>query len=249
MAIVVNNKPNLEFSFLGGNLLVKDYLEEYDGLDLTNYICVDYITYKGKIVNTNIIEITNIYDIEEISFTLAHDGIHEYYRLVIPKIDKYLNSGQIDPYNVFYYNGGFYYTLETVWTNEIDTSLFKKVELSSLYKLLEKEIGIDGSNEVIYNKYFIFSYELVKKAFVQKQDDIKTFTSLLEANISNTDRQKRNILMMAIYAIEEYLKRGMLGDADIIVNTLTSNDCLGITSTNNDSNNCGCPGIAISMII
>ena len=53
MAVIVNNKPNLEFSFLGGNLLVKDYLEEYDGLDLANYICVDYITYKGKIVNTN----------------------------------------------------------------------------------------------------------------------------------------------------------------------------------------------------
>ena len=56
--------------------------------------------------------------------------------------------------------------------------------------------------------------------------------------------------MMAIYAIEEYLKRGMLSDADIIVNTLLSNDCLGIISANNkDSNNCGCPGIAISMII
>ena len=123
------------------------------------------------------------------------------------------------------------------------------MELSSLYELLEKKIGINGSNEVIYNKYFIFSYELVKKAFVQKQDNIKTFTSLLEANISNTDRQKRNILMMAIYAIEEYLKRGMLSDADIIINTLTINDCLGITSANNDSNNCGCPGIAISMII
>lgn len=116
--------------------------------------------------------------------------------------------------------------------------------------MLEKKIGINGSNEVIYNKYFIFSYELVKKAFVQKQDNIKTFTNLLEANISNTDRQKRNILMMAIYAIEEYLKRGMLSDADIIINTLTINDCLGITNANNnDSNNCGCPGIAISMII
>ena len=55
--------------------------------------------------------------------------------------------------------------------------------------------------------------------------------------------------MMAIYAIEEYLKRGMLGDADIIVNTLLSNDCLGINSANNSNNDCGCPGIAISMII
>ena len=114
MAIVVNNKPNLEFSFLGGDLVARDYLEEYDGLNLTNYVCVDYVMYNNKIVNTNIIDITNAHDIETVSFTLANDGIHEYYRLVVPKIDKYLNSGQIDPYNVFYYNGGFYYTLETV---------------------------------------------------------------------------------------------------------------------------------------
>ena len=154
MAIVVNNKPNLEFSFLGGDLVARDYLEEYDGLNLTNYVCVDYVMYNNKIVNTNIINITNSHDIETVSFTLANDGIHEYYRLVVPKIDKYLISGQVDPYNVFYYNNDFYYTTETILFNEIDTKLFKKIELDSLYKLLE-EIGIDGSNEVIYNKYFI----------------------------------------------------------------------------------------------
>ena len=43
-------------------------------------------------------------DIETVSFTLANDGIHEYYRLVVPKIDKYLIYGQVEPYNVFYYN-------------------------------------------------------------------------------------------------------------------------------------------------
>ena len=156
MAIVVNNKPNLEFSFLGGDLVARDYLEEYDGLNLTNYVCVDYVMYNNKIVNTNIIDITNAHDIETVSFTLANDGIHEYYRLVVPKIDKYLIYGQVDPYNVFYYNNDFYYTTETILFNGIDTKLFKKIELDSLYKLLE-EIGIDGSNEVIYNKYFIFS--------------------------------------------------------------------------------------------
>lgn len=188
MAVIVNNKPNLEFSFLGGNLLVKDYLEEYDGLDLTNYVCVDYIVYKDKIVNTNIIEITNIHDIEEVSFTLANDGIHEYYRLVIPKIDKYLISGQIDPYNVFYYNNGFYYTVETIPANTTDSKLFNKVELSSLYNLLEKEIETNGSNEVIYNKYFIFSYEFIKRGFVQKQKDIENFNSLLKINSNKTER-------------------------------------------------------------
>ena len=59
MAIVVNNKPNLEFSFLGGDLVVRDYLEEYDDLDLANYVCVDYVLYNNKIVNKNIIDITN----------------------------------------------------------------------------------------------------------------------------------------------------------------------------------------------
>ena len=157
MAIVVNNKPNLEFSFLGGDLVARDYLEEYDGLNLTNYVCVDYVMYNNKIVNTNIIDITNAHDIETVSFTLANDGIHEYYRLVVPKIDKYLIYGQVDPYNVFYYNNDFYYTTETILFNGIDTKLFKKIELDSLYKLLE-EIGIDGSNEVIYNKNLAFVF-------------------------------------------------------------------------------------------
>ena len=138
MAIVVNNKPNLEFSFLGGDLVARDYLEEYDGLNLTNYVCVDYVMYNNKIVNTNIIDITNAHDIETVSFTLANDGIHEYYRLVVPKIDKYLISGQVEPYNVFYYNNDFYYTTETILFNGIDTKLFKKIELDSLYKLLEE---------------------------------------------------------------------------------------------------------------
>ena len=128
MAIVVNNKPNLEFSFLGGDLVARDYLEEYDGLNLTNYVCVDYVMYNNKIVNMNIIDITNAHDIETVSFTLANDGIHEYYRLVVPKIDKYLISGKVEPYNVFYYNNDFYYTTETILFNGIDTKLFKKID-------------------------------------------------------------------------------------------------------------------------
>ena len=195
MAIVVNNKPNLEFSFLGGDLVARDYLEEYDGLNLTNYVCVDYVMYNNKIVNTNIIDITSAHDIETVSFTLANDGIHEYYRLVVPKIDKYLISGQVDPYNVFYYNNDFYYTTETILFNGIDTKLFKKIELDSLYKLLE-EIGIDGSNEVIYNKYFIFSYELFKKSFVQMQKYMESSTSFSKNKISKEERQKRNILLI-----------------------------------------------------
>lgn len=246
MAIVVNNKPNLEFSFLGGDLVVKDYLEEYDGLNLANYVCVDYVLYNNKIVNKNIIDITDPHDITEVSFTLTNDGIHEYYRLVVPKIDKYLISGQIDPYNVFYYNNNFYYTIETVLFNEINTELFKKVELDSLYKLLEKEIGIDGSNEVIYNKYFIFSYELLKKNFVQIQKYIESFTSLSKTKVSKEERQKRNILLMAMYTIEEYLTKGMLKEADLLINTINESKCFNTTSDNSD-NKCGCLDIIVSM--
>lgn len=245
MAIVVNNKPNLEFSFLGGDLVARDYLEEYDGLNLTNYVCVDYVMYNNKIVNTNIIDITNSHDIETVSFTLANDGIHEYYRLVVPKIDKYLISGQVDPYNVFYYNNDFYYTTETILFNGIDTKLFKKIELDSLYKLLE-EIGIDGSNEVIYNKYFIFSYELFKKSFVQMQKYIESSTSFSKNKISKEERQKRNILLMAIYTIEEYLTKGMLNEADDLINTINESKCFNIISNNLDDK-CGCSNIIVSV--
>ena len=132
MAIVDNNKPNLEFSFLGGDLVARDYLEEYDGLNLTNYVCVDYVMYNNKIVNTNIIDITNAHDIETVSFTLANDGIHEYYRLVVPKIDKYLIYGQVDPYNVFYYNNDFYYTTETILFIIASTELSTTSSTSSI---------------------------------------------------------------------------------------------------------------------
>lgn len=245
MAIVVNNKPNLEFSFLGGDLIARDYLEEYDGLNLTNYVCVDYVMYNNKIVNTNIIDITSAHDIETVSFTLANDGIHEYYRLVVPKIDKYLISGQVDPYNVFYYNNDFYYTTETILFNGIDTKLFKKIELDSLYKLLE-EIGIDGSNEVIYNKYFVFSYELFKKSFVQMQKYIESSTSFSKNKISKEERQKRNILLMAIYTIEEYLTKGMLNEADDLINTINESKCFNIISNNLDDK-CGCSNIIVSV--
>ena len=245
MAIVVNNKPNLEFSFLGGDLVARDYLEEYDGLNLTNYVCVDYVMYNNKIVNTNIIDITSAHDIETVSFTLANDGIHEYYRLVVPKIDKYLIYGQVDPYNVFYYNNDFYYTTETILFNGIDTKLFKKIELDSLYKLLE-EIGIDGSNEVIYNKYFVFSYELFKKSFVQMQKYIESSTSFSKNKISKEERQKRNILLMAIYTIEEYLTKGMLNEADDLINTINESKCFNIISNNLDDK-CGCSNIIVSV--
>lgn len=246
MAVIVNNKPNLEFSFLGGNLIARDYLEEYDGLDLTNYICIDYIMYDNKIVNTNTIKITNISDIETVSFTLANDGMHEYYRLVIPKIDKYLISGQIDPYNVFYYNNNFYYTTETILASEINTELFKKVELDSLYSLLEEIIGIDGSNEVIYNKYFIFSYEFIKKKFVQVQKYIESFNTLSKHKINKEERQKRDILLMIIYTIEEYLMRGMINEADIMIKALSENNCFNIIDKSLDDK-CGCLDIVVSM--
>ena len=52
---------------------------------------------------------------------------------------------------------------------------------------------------------------------------------------------------MSIYAIEEYLSRGMLTEANIIVNTLIENNCLNINNSHNSSNNKCCPDIIISI--
>jgi hypothetical protein len=46
-----------------------------------------------------------------------------------------------------------------------------------MYETLEDGLALKGDNEVMYSKYIIFSYELLKKAFVNAQDSLtKSYT-------------------------------------------------------------------------
>lgn len=44
--------------------------------------------------------------------------------------------------------------------------------MNKLYEVLSTGLDLKGDNEVVYSKYIIFSYELLKKVFVNAQDDL-----------------------------------------------------------------------------
>ena len=78
------------------------------------------------------------------------------------------------------------------------------------------------------------------------QKYIESSTSFSKNKISKEERQKRNILLMAIYTIEEYLTKGMLNEADALINTINESKCFN-TISNNLDDKCGCSNIIVSV--
>ena len=234
MAGIVNNKPDLEFSFSGGNLVVRDILDEYTDLDLSNYVCLDLIIKDDEVANAIITEnITSVNDIETEEFSLKSDGLHSYYRMLIPRAKKYVSAGTFPANELFYYDKHFYsaamaYTVEDS-VPITDASLFKAISLTDLYDELENGFGIEDSNTVMYNKYLVFSYELIKKAFLKTQSEytsVNTLRSLYSVVYDKSLRYKRDALLGSIFAIREYLRMKMYDAADIIVNAIQESKCL-----------------------
>lgn len=176
MATSINNRQALSFTFNKGLLVINDLLDEYDDIDITNYICLEYITRDGNLINAVIHEnLASAEDIQTSEILLNEDGMLNYHRFVIPRLKKYAGSRIINPFNLFYYKHKFYYALKQVaWRNINlrDQELFVEVPMGDLYESLSNGLDLKGDNEVIYSKYIIFSHELLKKAFVSAQDDL-----------------------------------------------------------------------------
>ena len=234
MAALINNKPDLAFSYLGGNLIVTDVLEEYDNINIKNYVCLEYITFEDSICNLILHEsLESLEDIQTTKFTLSSDGTHAYHRFIIPRVKKYANSGVIKPYNLFYYDKNFYYSEKQVTWKNINLAEFKKVRIDDMYETLEGGLALKGDNEVMYSKYIIFSYELLKKAFVNAQNSLtKSYTIKDSASFDWTKkgREKRDLLLAVLLAIREHIRRGNYEDAHLLVTGLANANCLGLTS-------------------
>ena len=191
MAVSINNHPDLKFDFSGGNLIVIDMLEEYDDIDVSEYICLEYLVLDNKMVNITIREnIHNIKDLEYSTITLSSDGLYTYYRMLIPRIKKYINSNRFVKNNLFYYNKRFYYILNDLTSSTVDfdnPELFKEVSIKDVFKVVSETLDIDSDHDVLYNSYQIFSYELLKKFFVDEQTIIsdQTILDLINKNNSN----------------------------------------------------------------
>lgn len=243
MGVSINNHPDLKFDFSGGNLIVTDMLEEYDDIDISEYICLEYLVLDNKMVNVTIREnIHNVKDLEYSTITLGSDGLYTYYRMLIPRIKKYINSNRFVKNNLFYYNKRFYYILKDITTSIIDLSnseLFKEVSIEDVFKLTSETLDLNSDHDVLYNSYLILAYELLKKAFVAEQSKISNYSIL--NFINRNDRYKRDLYMSVILALKEYIKRGDFENANLVLSVLESNVCFNNSNnTNSDETLCEC---------
>ena len=243
MAVSINNHPDLKFDFSGGNLIVTDILEEYDDIDISEYICLEYLVLDNKMINVTIREnIHNVKDLEYSTITLGSDGLYTYYRMLIPRIKKYINSNRFIKNNLFYYNKRFYYILKDITSSIIDLSnseLFKEVSIKDVFKLTSETLDSNSDHDVLYNSYLILAYELLKKAFVAEQSQMTNYSIL--NFINRNDRYKRDLYMSVILALKEYIKRGDFENANLVLSVLESNVCFNNSNnTNSDEPLCEC---------
>ena len=243
MGVSINNHPDLKFDFSGGNLIVTDMLEEYNDIDISEYICLEYLVLDNKMVNVTIREnIHNVKDLEYSTITLDSDGLYTYYRMLIPRIKKYINSNRFVKNNLFYYNKRFYYILKDITSSIIDLSnseLFKEVSIEDVFKLTSETLDSNSDHDVLYNSYLILAYELLKKAFVAEQSQMTNYSILNFINGNN--RYKRDLYMSVILALKEYIKRGDFENANIVLSVLESNVCFNNSNnTNSDETLCEC---------
>lgn len=243
MGVSINNHPDLKFDFSGGNLIVTDMLEEYDDIDISEYVCLEYLVLDNKMINVTIREnIHNVKDLEYSTITLSSDGLYTYYRMLIPRIKKYINSNRFVKNNLFYYNKRFYYILKDFTPSIVDlnnSELFREVSIEDVFKVVSETLDSDSDHDVLYNSYLIFAYELLKKAFVAEQSQISNYSIL--NFINGNDRYKRDLYMSVILALKEYIKRGDFENANIVLSVLESNVCFDTSNnTNLDETLCEC---------
>lgn len=238
MIATVNNKPALEFSFIGGNLIVEDVLEEYRDVDLTNYVCIDYILKDGQLSNVTVLEnIESELDLKKAAFSLPEDGMHAFYRVLIPRIKKYILDDKLEKYSFFYYNKNVYYNEKDLDT--INLSKCKIVKIENLFNLLDSGAWIEGNNDAIYVKYYVFSYELLKKAFVESEQEYESYKKK-QHKIDKDLLYKRNVLLIALLLTKEYISGYQHKEASELLDSLESSDCLGLFLRKSDNNKCEC---------
>lgn len=125
--------------------------------------------------------------------------------------------------------------------------------MNELYKVLSTGLDLRGDNEVVYSKYIIFSYELLKKAFVNAQDDLaknRTLKNIYSFIWMASGREKRDMLLNTVLAIREYLNRGDYSTPDLIIESLYNNSCLGVqNSSSSNEPLCGCSSVNSSATI
>lgn len=194
---------NLSLTIKDGKVIVSDDLTAYEGLDLSEWVCVEVLESSNHIKEKRISENVSLESLKNSVFILPEDGIFKYYKYLIPNLEEVLKTTQIPENTVVYYDENFYKS-ELIISSLYGLENLEKIDISDLYGIVDL-----GSNNIIYNIYIFISYELLKKKFLEIQElySEKTFyTSKIKIGDLS---YLRNLLLSGILAVKYYIKNNL----------------------------------------
>ena len=161
----IKTESELSLSISKGKLIVKDTPEKYKNLKLSNFVCIDLLEYANHIIDKRITENISEEFLLLSEFNLTEDGLINYYRFIIPNLEKTLLEESVPESTVVYYNGECYFNP----ANKIDEQVLWETEN---VKITAKQFTHDGEYD---------SYADLELLIENKTD--KEFT-LTESNTS-----------------------------------------------------------------
>jgi hypothetical protein len=236
--------------------LTSIFIDQIENID-TNYVSIEYLKYKNNLViNSEVIKYTDILSHSE--FALFNDGVFEYNRYFIPKLEYLLyESDQFDAignmlYNsicltdqIFVYNNTIYYI------NIADISIDEYLTSTAFIKsnidfILDNAIIISiselsNTTEIGHSAFFckknILTYCNLIKCFVTLQSDL--INSSCDSFCEKTHTYDRDFLLSTIYVLDYLRDINNFKEAQRILDNI--NECGGFCKSDTLTK-CNCCG-------
>ena len=228
----IKTESELSLSISKGKLIVKDTPEKYKNLKLSNFVCIDLLEYTNHIIERRITENISEEFLLLSEFNLTEDGIINYYRFIIPNLEKTLLEESIPESTIVYYNGECYFTNSEI-SSLYDLENLKKIVFYHLYDFI-----VSKNLNIIYNKYTFISYELLKKKFLEIQNKYSEKSFYTSKSNIKEESYLRNLILSSILIVKYYISNNLLEEANSILLNLSGSNCLGLKEDNNTLCNC-----------
>lgn len=230
--------------------------------NIADYVSLEFLVY----ANTDEIEPnTLIFEdychnrdnyLKDSIFPIIKDGIHHYYKMVIPKLETLFvqDDSSEELYSLvylkdqtFYYKGNFYRA-----SQNYETTPVSKEELLSNIDLILKESNSEVitdyislyslcGNQSFYCKKTVFTICKLTQYLLNLQRQIIDYTIYNKCTDYKDVTEKRDFLLSTIYILDYLKDINNFQEAQRIVENVL--ECGGICDVEDTSyNNCGCNG-------
>lgn len=225
--------------------LLSNY-NEYESLDfLSNY---DNELIENSIINNTLDNSSS----KVCSINLYKDGVFNYFKVIIPTLNKLIINNEEDLYTdillnneTFYYNNKVY-----IGTNNIscisaankEDFINKNIsEILSNSKEIDNYVeleNIKGSQTFIYKSVFVSICKLQNCLIKLQRKILDDPRNCLDCNLQNNIRYNRDFLLSSIYVLQYLICTQNYSEIERIINNLKS--CSNICEDYDSLNDCGC---------